>query len=126
MTTRPKLSRSNSDGIPPSPSPGPHILSRSISHDTGLDPEFVIPAERKNSLHVRPNSFCRQSSLLKSLEDVEPGRELEKKPKLIKNSRELIILIGMALIEFSGTCGMSVIGPFFSIEVRIYDKVPGF
>jgi len=118
MPKKPKFSRSNSDELPSSASPIPHILSRSISHDTGLDPEFMIPSQRKNSLHVRPSSFCRQSSLIKSVEDVESGDSV-KKPKLIKNSRDLIILIGMALIEFSGTCGMSVIAPFFSIEVRI-------
>lgn len=83
-------------------------------------------SRRTNSFHVRPNSFCRQSSLISKTSEenkdvVEDDKE--EKPKLIQNSRQLVILIGMAIIEFSGTCGMSVIAPFFPTEVDKIDFI---
>jgi len=110
----PKIRRSNSDEThnkTPTPTPP---FSRSLSHDVSqVDGNLLV--ERKNSFHVRPTSFCRQSSLIdkNAIQNIESD---EDQPKLIQNTKQLVILIGMALIEFSGTCGMSVIAPFFANE----------
>ena len=110
----PRATRSNSDETHSMGRASPGAFARSQSLDAAAIDDLDFPG-RKNSFHVRPAAYCRQSSLIsKNEEDDE-----EEKPKFIQNTRQLVILIGMALMEFSATCGMSVIAPFFPNEVCI-------
>ena len=111
----PRVKRSNSDETHSKGRPSPDVFARSLSHDMSTLDDGSFP-EQKNSFHVRPTSFCRQSSLISKPEEEDD----DEKPKFIQNSRQLVILIGMALMEFSGTCGMSVIAPFFPNEVCVF------
>ena len=116
----PRATRSNSDETHSKGRASPGAFARSQSLDASTVDDVDFPG-RKNSFHVRPTVFCRQSSLISKTEE---GEE-EEKPKFIQNTRQLLILIGMALMEFSGTCGMSVIAPFFPNEVNTFFSTIG-
>lgn len=95
-------------------------FSRALSCESSFDNQHNRRKRKQSTSHaVAP--FCRQSTICSntSINNVQNVVDEEKKSgKLINNTRELLILIGMALIEFTGTSAMSVIAPFFAPEVN--------
>ena len=106
MASYPKYQRSYSE-------------SELMSSITSVDRPFY---KRKNSYHVAPNMFCRQSSIVANNPElpVIPDNQSvssNQTRKLINNKKELLILISMAMIFFISLCAFSMIAPFFTLEV---------
>lgn len=94
------------------------MFSRALSYDSTFQPQDSNVSRRTSTFHGAA-SYCRQSTISSNQpEDEQSIQDGETSNKLINNTRELLILIGMALIEFTGTSAMSVIAPFFAPEVK--------